>query len=292
MFFKTYISPKTARRIFLTVRCFSSHAHNTELENLRYLSRALWALGEERSITGKTMTNLYRHFREEQQVKLSVAPTQNLEDWTQIDQIIREFGIPEMADHISGAFYRFANIEEDRCSQCIRIADSVSKFSIDELKHCLNTMAWWSSEVENSSSVRDIVKQLDLTCIDRLASLHFSLEDQLRVGFQWETLWFSCSCSFPSHMLVSLSSTLSTVPQPQLPVLVSFLLLAAFTKPQSNLHLDTEALEDKLLVGEHELVPAQAELVAAYMGLKQLNQGEHPTKLKRHLEQNFGLRLG
>lgn len=290
MFLKSYIFHKTAKLMFRSLSTHpssSSTSSTLELENLRYLARALWALGEERSITGKTNGNIYRHFREEKQGNQTITPTHNLADWTQIDGIIRDFGIPEMADHISGAFYRFANIEEDRCSQCIRIADSVKNFSIDELKYCLNTMAWWSSEVQNSSSVRDVIKNLDLTCIDRLASLHFSLEDQLRMGFQWETLWFQSNCQFPHAVLCSMSPF---VAKSSLPVLISFLLLSAFVKPTSPLDIDMRDVEQKLVSSGAFL--GQSELLAAYMGAKHLNQGQEPTTLKLYLEQHFGLRLG
>ena len=44
------------------------------------------------------------------------------------------------------------------------------------------------------------MEALDRAAVDRLNSLHFSLEDQLRIAFQWRSLIFQPQVEFPTKV--------------------------------------------------------------------------------------------
>merc|ERR1719400_2362977 len=80
-------------------------------------------------------------------------------------------------------------------------------------------------------ALRDVVEAVDRTTVDRLLSLHFSLEDQLRLAFQLRSLAMEdIPLQFPSKMLHSASPYIM---QSSFPVIISFLLLLS-VEPHSS----------------------------------------------------------
>lgn len=263
-----------------------------QLETLRHTSRSLFRLGTMRLAADKTATNTYLHFTDPTVVSETMLGEEKLVDFKEIHSVVLNYGRPEVADQMSGAIYMHANMEEDKCSQCLRLADDARNYSINQLQFCLSSMSWWSSEAKDSLILTDLVHSLDITCIDRLNSLHFSLEDQMRLAYKWRCLLFAPPAKFPLEMLSAMSPF---VLQSSLPVLVSFLLL-----------LSTEPLEEdktdlmKNLTGTevaHKLTPAisllaEAELLACFLGIRRLGgEGEEIEVIGKYLESKFGYRL-
>lgn len=268
---------------------YSTRALDTEMENLRYMKNSLWGLGEERFKTGTTHVNCYEYLRDPGQTSgHAVENNSILVDWNEIDGIVRDFGTPEFADQASGAIYRYANIEEDKCSQCLRIADEVSTFPVQALSHCLACMASWPSEVQQSLTVRDMVGQIDKTCQERLTEgLIDSAEDQLRMAFMWEALPFHSKCEFPATVLRNLAPQIPE--ESSISLLVSFLLLASYVQPRTLTDIKVQNIEKTILSATASM--AQTELISSYSGLKYLNCGQESLLIKTYLEKHFGLRL-
>merc|ERR1740131_742791 len=153
-----------------------------------------------------------------------------MKEFLDIHDVTLSYGRPETADQMSGSMYLHAGVEEDKCSQCLRISDQIHSFSINDLSICLSKINWWSSEAGQSLALREILEKLDAACVDRLHSLHFPLKDQLRLCYQWQSLMFTFSPHFPRLMLSSMVPPSTSVPSISLlsplavPVLVSWLL--------------------------------------------------------------------
>ena len=130
----------------------------------------------------KTADNVYHHFAEPTEL-INVKQEkyqERLADFYEIDEATLNFGSPETCDQMSGAIYLHANIAEDKCSQCLRLAaDKIPHMSIHELLICLTRINYWSSQAEHSLALKEITKSLDNTCMDRLASQHFMLKVSL-----------------------------------------------------------------------------------------------------------------
>eukprot|EP00090_Calanus_glacialis_P016719 TRINITY_DN26162_c0_g1_i1.p1 TRINITY_DN26162_c0_g1~~TRINITY_DN26162_c0_g1_i1.p1 ORF type:complete len:150 (+),score=62.50 TRINITY_DN26162_c0_g1_i1:446-895(+) len=148
-------------------------------------------------------------------------------------------------------------------------------------------MGWWSTEASHSLALREVVTKLDKTCVDRLASLHFSLQDQLRLGYQWQCLVFNHKSEFPQQLLQALASSLV---KSSLPVIISYLLILSAVEQESKVLTQVAGQEvaDKLEPALPFL--SEAELIASYAGLRRLGGGvEQGVRAK--LERNFGYRL-
>jgi len=236
----------------------------------------------------KTATNVYEHFAEPTIFSFGEEKeiSEKLKDFEEIHSVTVNFGSPEVADQMSGSIYMHASMEEDKCSQCLRLAEGIQNYSIRDLSMCLTLMGWWSSQAGNSLALRDLVTGLDQACIDRLASIHFSMQDKLRLGYQWQCLMFTHKAQFPIEMLHSMCPSVS---QSSLPVLVSFLLI-----------LSSVDLGDKefTVIGQEmveKLEPAlpflsESELVAIYAGLRRLGAGQEEL-VRRVLQTKYGYRL-
>ena len=102
-----------------------------------------------------------------------------MKDFLEIHEVSLNYGRPETADQMSGSMYLHAGVEEDKCSQCLRLADQIHALSINDLSICLSKINWWSSEAGYSLALREILEKLDNACVDRLHSLHFPLKVRL-----------------------------------------------------------------------------------------------------------------
>jgi len=140
----------------------------------------------------KTSTNVYSHFRD----PCNHAPTMaepppavlgekafsgHMEDFHHLHQVVINFGSPEVADQMSGNVYMHAGVVEDECSKCIRLIEKIGEFSINDLKEAVTCLTWWGSDAQHSMALRDVVEAVDRTTVDRLLSLHFSLEPQWKL---------------------------------------------------------------------------------------------------------------
>ena len=149
---------------------------------LKTTSKSLYKLGYQRYAADKASSNLYEHFGEPTAVKKCVETDGSAENWKtlkdflEIHEVTLNYGRPETADQMSGSMYLHAGVEEDKCSQCLRLADQIHAFSINDLSICLSKINWWSSEAGYSLALREILDKLDNACVDRLHSLHFPLK--------------------------------------------------------------------------------------------------------------------
>merc|ERR1719342_1694026 len=202
-----------------------------------------------------------------------------MKDFLEVHDATLNFGSPEICDQMSGAIYLHANISEDKCSQCLRLAaEVIPRHSINQLLSCLTQMNWWGSEASHSLALSEIVKSVDNTCVDRLNSQHFSLSDQLRLAYQWQSLIFTPKAEpkFPKSMIESFPT--NTILQCSLPLLVSWLLLVSSIKP-NNLKLKKSSSMSQLAsdIDQHiesgctMMMLSETELVACYQGLQILS---------------------
>lgn len=263
------------------------------MDSLKLISLGLYKSGKLRYVAEKTSTNVYRQFRDptvssmepdiqfgqNQPKAVEEAVTKNLLDFEEIHQVTVNFGSPEVADQMSGNIYMHATVTEDECSKCMRLTDTLADFSINDIKAAVTCLGWWGSDVQYSMALRDLVEALDRATVDRLNSLHFSLEDQLRLAFQWRSLLFQPQVEFPTKMLHSASPF---VLQSSLPVLISFLLLlsaepSTFFSPSSPSTFPLPLVSGKEV--STKLIPAvdflgESEVAAACLGLRRLQGGE------------------
>jgi len=253
---------------------------------LRNVSKSLFNVGKVRLENQKTSTNVYEHFADPTVVLENRKQSEKLKDFEEIHAVTVNFGSPEMADQMSGAIYMHASMVEDKCSQCLRLSEDIPTYSITDLTTCLTSMGWWSSQASHSLALREVVTKLDLTCVDRLASLHFSLQDQLRLAYQWQSLLFQHKAQFPKELLQTMSVS---VLQSSLPVLVSFLLILSSVelKEKNLVRVSGKEVSDKL----ESALPflTEAELTACYSGLRRMGEGEEGVRVWLHSK--FGYRL-
>ena len=149
---------------------------------LKTTSKSLHKLGYLRLAADKTSSNLYEHFAQpteelnNNERDDSSNSSNTLREFLEIHEVTLNYGRPETADQMSGSMYRHAGVEEDKCSQCLRLADQLHSCSIRDLSICLSKINWWSSEAGYSLALREILEKLDAACVDRLNSLHFPLK--------------------------------------------------------------------------------------------------------------------
>ena len=168
--------------------------HNGEGDDkklfLKTTSKSLYKLGFMRYAADKASSNLYEHFGEPTAVKKLAETNSSAENWKvlkdflEIHEVTLNYGRPETADQMSGSMYLHAGVEEDKCSQCLRLADQIHAFSINDLSICLSKINWWSSEAGYSLALREILDKLDNACVDRLHSLHFPLKVRLSLRYR------------------------------------------------------------------------------------------------------------
>ena len=259
------------QKVSMNIKNSDSSARNYSFRNT---ASSLYDIGLKRFEANKTSENLYQHFAEPtvlHDVKNQCHQDQ-MKDFLEIHDATLNFGSPETCDQMSGAIYLHANISEDKCSQCLRLASEViPRYSINQLLSCLLLMNWWSSEAGHSLALSEIVKSLDTTCVDRLNSQHFSLSDQLRLAYQWQSLIFTPKAEpkFPKSMIESFPT--DTILQCSLPLLVSWLLLVSSTKP-NNLKLSSSVSQLASDIDQHiesgctMMMISETELVACYQG--------------------------
>jgi len=281
----------------MNIKNSDSSARNYSFRNT---ASSLYDIGLKRFEANKTSENIYQHFAEPtvlHDVKKQCHQDQ-MKDFLEIHDATLNFGSPETCDQMSGAIYLHANISEDKCSQCLRLASEViPRYSINQLLSCLMIMNWWGSEAGHSLALSEIVKSLDTTCVDRLKSQHFSLSDQLRLAYQWQSLIFTPKAEpkFPKSMIESFPT--DTILQCSLPLLVSWLLLVSSTKP-NNLKLKESSSMSQLAsdIDQHiesgctMMMISETELVACYQGLQILSP-ESAVGVSRILTNKFGYRF-
>jgi len=295
------------RRI-LAVRLLSAKQIHTQLirqcssdyKQYLYISNSLFKVGCMRYESDKSSTNVYQHFSptgSKSSADSAGGTTEAIAEFLELSELIVNFGTPEHADQLSGAMYMRGSVTEDKSSVCLRLADQhIPKYCIEDLKACLESMTWWPTQVDGSMAVTEMVKSLDLTCIDRLNSLHFSLQDQMRICHLWQSLIFTPKVDFPSHSLTSVGEFVN---QSSYAVLVSFLLLLSkMHEPQVERILSSQKLDQKQFSEEigGKFIPgmlffSEAELVAAYMGLARMGQTAERAEIKNYLVTKFGLNL-
>jgi len=256
---------------------------------LKTTSTSLYKLGFQRLEDHKTSSNVYEHFAEPtaELDSFSEDSCKTLKEFLEIHEVTLNYGRPETMDQMSGSMYLHAGVEEDKCSQCLRLADQMSSLSITDLSICLSKINWWSSEAGHSLALREILDKMDLACVDRLQSLHFPLKDQLRFCYQWQSLMFPYRAQFPCEMLKSLVATLHS--PLAVPIIVSWLLLVSTDQPtlQDQRLLATE-LSRRLEVGLAIL--GEPELLACHAGLQCLAPGSED-QVREVLEKTYGYRL-
>ena len=160
------------------IRSLHDNAEDKKLF-LKTTSKSLYKLGYLRLASDKTSSNLYEHFAEpteELNNYVSEDCCLAMKEFLDIHDLTLSYGRPETADQMSGSMYLHAGVEEDKCSQCLRISDQIHSFSINDLSICLSKINWWSSEAGQSLALREILEKLDAACVDRLHSLHFPLK--------------------------------------------------------------------------------------------------------------------
>ena len=161
------------------VRSLHDDADDVKKVFLKTTAKSLYKLGYLRLAADKTSSNLYEHFAEpteELNNYVSEESCKAMKEFLDIHDVTLSYGRPETADQMSGSMYLHAGVEEDKSSQCLRIADQIHSFSINDLSICLSKINWWSSEAGYSLALREIVEKLDAACVDRLQSLHFPLK--------------------------------------------------------------------------------------------------------------------
>jgi len=248
----------------------------------------------------KTSTNVYSHFRDPCSQAPSMAeppPTVlgerafsgHLEDFHHLHQIVINFGSPEVADQMSGNVYMHASVVEDECSKCIRLVEQIGEFSINDLKEAITCLTWWGSDAQHSMALRDVVEALDRVTVDRLLSLHFSLEDQLRLAFQLRSLAIDLPLQFPTKMLHSASPYIM---QSSFPLIISFLLLLSAEPHSSPLGATVSGSKVAQRVTPILDLMGESEVAAACRGLQRLEGGKEGAEiLSAWLTHKWGYRL-
>jgi len=274
--------------------------HEPGLDSFKLIATGLYKLGIQRLADGKTSTNIYSHFREPTSppftspgpppsVLGTLAASGHLEAFQHLHQIVLNFGSPEVADQMSGNMYMHASMVEDECSKCLHLTERVRDFSINDLKAAVTCLTWWGSDARNSLPLRDLVEALDRVSVDRLHSLHFTLEDQLRLAFQWRSLEFrpEAPLQFPAKVVEAASPFAL---QSSLPVLLSCLLLLSTDTRTSLSLLPGEKVTEKLTPILEYL--AESEVAAGCQGLRSLEGGEEGAALLSSvLAQKWGYRM-
>jgi len=263
----------------------------------------------------KTSTNVYSHFRD----PCNHAPTMaepppavlgekafsgHMEDFQHLHQVVINFGSPEVADQMSGNVYMHAGVVEDECSKCIRLIEKIGEFSINDLKEAVTCLTWWGSDAQHSMALRDVVEAVDRTTVDRLLSLHFSLEpqwklysdaefpleDQLRLAFQLRSLAMEdIPLQFPSKMLHSASPYIM---QSSFPVIISFLLLLSVEPHSSSLVPKVSGSKVAKRVTPILDMMGESEVAAACRGLRRLEGGREGAEiLAAWLTHRWGYRI-
>jgi len=282
----------------ISINFKNSDVTTTRKYSIRNTASSLYDIGLKRFEGNKTSENIYQHFAEPTVLLDAKKKFQQdeMKDFIEIHESTINFGSPETCDQMSGAIYLHANISEDKCSQCLRLASElVPKYSINQLLVCLMKMNWWSSEASHSLALNEVVKAVDHTCVDRLNSQHFLLSDQLRIAYQWQSLIFSPKVQpkYPQSMIESFPT--DTILQSSLPLLVSWLLLVSSMKPQNLKLIQGETGLAMDIANSFESsgtmrMMSEAELVACYQGLQTLCP-ESSIGVSRFLTQKFGYRL-
>jgi len=266
--------------------------HEPGLASFRVIAAGLYKLGSQRLADGKTSTNIYSHFREPTSPPFTSPgppPSGHLEAFHHLHQIVLNFGSPEVADQMSGNMYMHASMVEDECSKCLQLTERVADFSINDLKAAVTCLTWWGSDARNSLPLRDLVEALDRVSVDRLHSLHFNLEDQLRLAFQWRSLEFrpEIPLQFPARVVEAASPFAL---QSSLPVLLSCLLLLSTDTRTSLSLLPGQKVTEKLTPILDYL--AESEVAAGCQGLRSLEGGEEgAARLSSLLAHKWGYRI-
>ncbi|XP_023346380.1 uncharacterized protein LOC111715304 [Eurytemora carolleeae] len=217
-----------------------------------------------------------------------------------MSSMISEYGLPETADMMSGAIYMHASMDEDKCSQCLRLAETVvPNLNIRDLELVLESLTWWPTQVNSSLAAKELITSLDAQCIDRLKSIHFSLEDftledQFRLCHLWISLIFQPKIDFPDKCLLQVASYIG---KSSTPVVVSFLLLLSSFKNEqvSEVLKENSAdtirsrIRESIFPGIHFF--SKPELLAAYTGMVRLGESDELAELRHFLENKFGFRL-
>jgi len=248
----------------------------------------------------KTSTNVYSHFRDpcSQAPSMAEPPpavvgerafSGHLEDFHHLHQIVINFGSPEVADQMSGNVYMHASCVEDECSKCIRLVEQIGEFSINDLKEAVTCLTWWGSDAQHSMALRDVVEALDRVSVDRLLSLHFSLEDQLRLAFQLRSLAIDLPLQFPTKMLHSASPYIM---QSSFPLIISFLLLLSAEPHSSPLGATVSGSKVAQRVTPILDLMGESEVAAACRGLQRLEGGKEGAEiLSAWLTHKWGYRI-
>jgi len=288
-------------------------AADSNQDALKLISAGLYKLGSMRYMAEKTSTNVYSHFRDPCSQAPSMAeppPTVlgerafsgHLEDFHHLHQIVINFGSPEVADQMSGNVYMHASVVEDECSKCIRLVEQIGEFSINDLKEAITCLTWWGSDAQHSMALRDVVEALDRVSVDRLLSLHFSLEpqwklygaefpleDQLRLAFQLRSLAIDLPLQFPTKMLHSASPYIM---QSSFPLIISFLLLLSAEPHSSPLGATVSGSKVAQRVTPILDLMGESEVAAACRGLRRLEGGKEGAEiLSAWLTHKWGYRL-
>jgi len=273
---------------FLQIRKLcSSQSRQGKSKILKNISQSLFLVGQHKYDIEKTATNVYEHFNDPTSL-LETNKSENIKDFCQMSEVIINFGSPEMADQMSGSIYMHASLEEDNCSKCLKLCDQIPTFCLNDLKICVSLMNWWSTEAIHSLAVKEMVKTIDVTCVDRLSSLHFSLQDQMRMSFQWQSLMFSHSSKFTVEFIKSSSSF---IPQSSLPVIVSYLFILSLVEEERLVNVDLgggREIANKIV----SVLPllTEPELIASYSGLKALGD-QMEDGVKDFLISKYGYKL-
>jgi len=267
---------------------------------LKLISAGLYKLGSMRYMAEKTSTNVYSHFRDpcSQAPSLAEPPpavlgerafSGHLEDFHNLHDIVINFGSPEVADQMSGNVYMHASVVEDECSKCLRLVEKIGEFSINDLKAAVTCLTWWGSDAQHSMALRDVVEAIDRTSVDRLLSLHFSLEDQLRLAFQMRCLVIDLPLQFPTKMLHSASPYIM---QSSFPLIISFLLLLSAEPHSSPLGATVSGSKVAQRVTPILDLMGESEVAAACRGLQRLEGGKEGAEiLSAWLTHKWGYRL-
>jgi len=275
-------------------------AADSNQDALKLISAGLYKMGSMRYMAEKTSTNVYSHFRDpcSQAPSMAEPPpallaerafSGHLEDFHHLHQIVINFGSPEVADQMSGNVYMHASCVEDECSKCIRLVEQIGEFSINDLKEAITCLTWWGSDAQHSMALRDVVEALDRVSVDRLLSLHFSLEDQLRLAFQLRSLAIDLPLQFPTKMLHSASPYIM---QSSFPLIISFLLLLSAEPHSSPLGATVSGSKVAQRVTPILDLMGESEVAAACRGLQRLDGGKEGAEiLSAWLTHQWGYRL-
>lgn len=253
---------------------------------------ALYKMGEQRRLAGEIGTNPYSHFQPVGEDGSRSTPpataSERVTEFLEISAMIADYGSPEMADQMSGAIYMHASLTEDRCSQCLRLAESsVPGYSLADVTTCLQAMTWWPAEACRSLSVRELVRSLDKVCLELLHhSQHFTTQGQVRVCYLWQSLLCQPPVRFPG---AALADIYAYILHRSVPSVVSYLLLLSSLSEVDQMAGTGAELASKIIPHLKEL--GETELMAAYMGLARLEMNSGREVIRTLLEQRYGYRL-